>query len=597
MNLFCGFLLLQCGIKVLAESNSTATPFNSTEQRVDIAADALFDEYWQMSLMDNPETATTLGDHRYDDRLTGYSLKCYEKRKVMMTEFLERATQLLPLAPEGSDTHNNIQLFIVILKYQMDQLMSGSYLFPLSNLYTPQMSLRYLLKYTKLESAKNYWDLISRYLAVPQQIDEQIELMREGIRTNFTLNERSLWEHGGEQNNSIIDSPFYKPFLTLSSTVSAEEAENIQGNASDAVMNSIYPAFKKLDDFMENEYRPNARTGVGVGSLPSGQEYYRQQLSYHLTDQGITAEEIHAMGLSEVERIAEEMAEVIQSLGLNMTMKEFSDKLRNDESQFFISQEEALETYRNIIENEISPKLPILFKNIPGKILTVENIPKDLSSGPRAFYMSPTPDNSTPATFFLDTSSLANLPKYEAMTLAMHEGVPGHHFQISYAMEQNDKPDFQKYGFNSNAFTEGWALYAEYLGYELGLYEDPYMRYGHLSEEIFRACRMVVDTGMHVFGWSRQKAIDYMMNYSASTLNNTEREVDRYITWPGQACAYKYGELKIKELRKRTESSLGQNFDIKEFHDIVLRNSGPLELVEKQVDRYIEMMNNAVLDG
>ncbi|XP_035223065.1 uncharacterized protein LOC118195841 [Stegodyphus dumicola] len=169
----------------------------------------------------------------------------------------------------------------------------------------------------------------------------------------------------------------------------------------------------------------------------------------------------------------------------------------------------------------------------------------------------------------------------------MHEGVPGHHFQISYAMEQNDFPDFRKYGFNSNAFIEGWALYAEYLGYELGLYEDPYQRYGHLSEEIFRACRMVVDTGLHVFGWSRQQAIDYMMENSAATLNNIEREVDRYITWPGQACAYKYGEMKIKELRRKAEAELGDAFDIKEFHDVILRNNGPMDLVAEQVDHHI----------
>ncbi|GFV96825.1 uncharacterized protein TNCV_4350381 [Trichonephila clavipes] len=178
-------------------------------------------------------------------------------------------------------------------------------------------------------------------------------------------------------------------------------------------------------------------------------------------------------------------------------------------------------------------------------------------------------------------------PKYDVVTLAMHEGVPGHHFQYAYAMEQEGIPDFKKYGVHSTAFVEGWALYAEYLGYELELFDNPYMRYGHLSYEIFRACRMVVDTGMHVMGWTRQQAIDYMMNNSASTLNNIEREVDRYITWPGQACAYKYGELKIKAMRKRVEEALGEAFDVKEFHDIVLRSNGPLELVEKKIDRYI----------
>lgn len=587
--LFSSILLLQFNMQVLADETTTGSSTNSTEQVVDAAADALFDEYWQMYLVDYPEQATRLGDHRYDNRLDGYSLKCYEKRKVMMTEFLERANQLLPLAPEGSDVHDNVESFIVMLQFKIDDLMSGNYLFPLSALYTPQMGLSYLLKYIKLDEANDYWNLISRYQAFPKQIDEQIELMREGIRTNFTLNQVSLWNTSvGEQNQSVSDSRLYKPFLNISSSISDEEAYHIRQNASDAIEDNVFPALKKLDDFIENEYRPNARPEIGVGSLPGGREFYRQELVLHLTENGVTAEQIHAMGLAEVERIAGDMIEVIHSLGLNMTREEFSNYLRNNETQFFESEEEAIETYVDVIENEITPKLLQIFKNIPEKILKVEKIPKDLSGGPRAYYLRASPDNSTPATFFLDTSSLKNLPRYEIVTLAMHEGVPGHHFQISYAMEQDDVPEFRKHDMRSNAFTEGWALYAEYLGYELGLYEDPYMRYGHLSEEMFRACRMVVDTGMHVFGWTRQQAIDYMLDYSASTLDNIKREVDRYITWPGQACSYKYGELKIKELRRKAESMLDQAFDIKEFHDIILRNNGPMELVEKQVERYIE---------
>lgn len=591
-------LILECYAEVLANENSTWAPSNSTEQRVDVAADNLFDEYWKMWLMDDPEFATTLGNHQYDDKLSGYSLMCFEKRKVMMTEFLERANQLLPLAQPDSDTYDNIELFIAMLQYKIDQFMSGSHLFPLSILYTPQMALRYMQKYIQLEEAKNYWDLISRYRKYPQQIDEQIELMREGIRTNLTFHEISLWTPSkGEKNQSTTESPYYKPFLKFPSSIPTEEVYHIQQNATDAIENSILPALQKMDDFMETEYRPNTRPEIGVGSLPGGRDFYRHELVHYLSDNGVTAEEIHSMGVAEVERIAKEMEEVIESLGFNMTRQEFSNRLRTDESQFFESEEEALNTYRSIIENEITPKLSLLFKYIPEKVLKVEKIDSDISSGPRAYYMPASPDNSTAAVFYLDVTSLKNLPRYEVMTLAMHEGVPGHHFQKSYTMEQDDVPEFRKHGISNSAYTEGWALYAEYLGYELGLYEDPYMRYGHLSEEIFRACRMVVDTGMHVFGWSRQRAIDYMMNYSAATLDNIEREVDRYITWPGQACAYKYGEMKIKDLRKKAETTLGPRFDIRDFHDTILRYSAPMELVAKQVDRYIERTNNAVTDN
>ncbi|GFQ93194.1 uncharacterized protein TNCT_610561, partial [Trichonephila clavata] len=224
------------------------------------------------------------------------------------------------------------------------------------------------------------------------------------------------------------------------------------------------------------EYRAHARPGIGVSSLPNGRDFYQHELSYHLSDSSATAEQIHRMGLEEVERISKEMDEVIKSLNLSMTHQEFSNMIRNDESQFFKTEEEALETYREVLEKDIYPKLPLLFKKIPEKKLTVEKMPKEMATGPQAYYMMPSADNSTPGTFVLDTSSLHNIPKYDVVTLAMHEGVPGHHFQYAYVMEQDGIPDFKKYGVHTTAFIEGWALYAEYLGYELELFDNPYMR-------------------------------------------------------------------------------------------------------------------------
>ncbi|XP_054713071.1 uncharacterized protein LOC129222580 [Uloborus diversus] len=584
-------VLIACYLSAFA-SSASAAPSGKTSQltdpeQIEESANTMFREYWQIVLNDSPESATMLGDHRYADRLDSYSLKCYEKRKVVLSEFLERANQMLPLANEGSDTHNNLELFVINLRNKLDYLMSGYYLFPLSMMQTPAMNLQYLLKYVKLNETEDYRNLISRYLAVPAQIDELIELMREGIRTNFTLNEHSMVYNFMNANDSLEDTPFYKPFSNISNFVPDEEKAVLQVNASDAISNCIMPAFEKLSDFLKNEYKQHLRPGVGVDQLPNGPEFYRQQLAHHLTDSTITPEQVHAMGISEVERISEEMDQVISSLGLNMTRQEFSEQLRNDQSNFFKSEEEVLETYRSMIEDEIEPKLSLIFKTVPQKILTVDKMTADMATGPRAYYLRASPDGSTPATFYIDASSLNNLPKYEVVTLSLHEGVPGHHFQISYAMERSDVPDFRRHDIEGNAFIEGWALYAEYLGKEMGLYSDPKMWYGHLSEEIFRACRMVVDTGIHVLGWSRQQAIDYMMNNSASTLNNIEREVDRYITWPGQACAYKFGEMKIKELRFKAQNELGTKFDVKEFHDVVLKNNGPLELLEKQVNRYI----------
>ncbi|KFM58359.1 hypothetical protein X975_27169, partial [Stegodyphus mimosarum] len=362
--------------------------------------------------------------------------------------------------------------------------------------------------------------------------------------------------------------------------------KEIQENARNAISDYLVPAFQKLADFMKNEYRPHLRPKIGVRSLPNGKDFYKRQLAFHLTDNSVTPEEIHQIGLSEVARITNEMKEVIQSLELDLTPQEFTDYVRNDPSQFFSSEDEALSAYREATFNVLMPKLPVLFDYVPQKELKVKKVPKEVASGPRAYYMRPSPDNSTPGTFYLDTSSLEDIPRYEVMTLSMHEGVPGHHFQISYSMEQTQFPNFRKYDVHSSAFTEGWGLYAEYLGYELDVYDDPYLRYGHLSQDIFRACRMVVDTGMHFLGWSRQKAIEYMMNNTAYTLSNIEREIDRYITWPGQACAYKYGQIKIKEFRKNAHLALGNVFDLKKFHNVILYNNGPMEFVEKQVDRY-----------
>ncbi|GFV96823.1 uncharacterized protein TNCV_4350361 [Trichonephila clavipes] len=271
------------------------------------------------------------------------------------------------------------------------------------------MDLHSILKYTTVNSAEQAWNLIARYKAVPKQIDEKIELMREGIRTNFTLSEISIFSKSGDWNESIENSTFYEPFLNISQWVTPEEVNAIQENASDAILSYVMPAFIKIDDFMNNEYRAHARPEIGVSSLPNGRDFYQHELSYHLSDSNVTAEQIHRMGLQEVERISKEMDEVIKSLNLSMTHQEFSNMIRNDESQFFKTEEEALETYREVLEKDITPKLPLLFKKIPEKKLIVEKMPMEMATGPQAYYMMPSADNSTPGTFVLDTSSLHNM--------------------------------------------------------------------------------------------------------------------------------------------------------------------------------------------
>nr|QHA25199.1 DUF885 domain-containing protein [Physocyclus mexicanus] len=558
-------------------------------ERINSEAETLFEEYWQYILRTEPEYATSVGNHQYNDKLTVCGVQCHVQNKVKLQDFKQKAKNLLPSAT--GTAKDSLQILIIQLGYQIDLIDIGNHLLPISFLGGPQTDLMFLLDEVPTKTVKDCQNLIARYNMFTQQVDAKIELMNEGIRRGITQHERSLKNLETtflSFDVPVESSPFYEPFKNIQSVGSAEEVQNLQQKAREAISSSIIPGFKKLAEYFKNVYRKALRSKAGVSSMSNGVDFYGKILNSHVTAD-VQPEDIHNTGLREVARISTEMQATIISLGLKLSFQQFNDRLRTNQTFAFKSGEEAIQMYKDLMFNKIEPKLPQLFKKIPKEKLQIKPAPDFMAGGPKAFYVPGSGGNSTGA-FYLDVSSLNAQRTYDVVTLAMHEGIPGHHLQIAYAKEQEGLPSFRRNvipGAN-NAFIEGWALYAEFLGNELELYENPYMLYGHLSEEIFRACRLVVDTGIHALGWTRQQAIDYMAQNTASSIKNIETEVDRYITWPGQACSYKFGEIKIKQLRKQAQTSLGSKFDVREFHDVVLSSSGPMSFVEQKVKEYIQ---------
>jgi len=377
--------------------------------------------------------------------------------------------------------------------------------------------------------------------------------------------------------------------------LSQSEVKRVQAAAETIIKSEIRPAFRKLLRFISDEYQPSCRPNIAASSLPGGQ-FYQACIRFHTTT-NFTAEDIHSLGISEVANIEAEMRGVIEELDLDLTVKEFVSKLRNDPANYFGSGEEVLSAFNRTINDKILAKLPTLFKRIPS--MRLELVEESNPEASAASYIAGTEDGSRPGRFYVNTAKYASQSRHGVATLVLHEAYPGHHLQGAYL--QGDRyPTFRKvvedrayslapsrFPINT-AYAEGWALYSETLGYQLGLFDDPMARFGHLNAMIFRACRLVVDTGLHAFGWSRERAIEFMLEHTARTRDNIEREVNRYITWPGQALGYKIGQLKISGLRQRAETQLMEKFDIKDFHEVILESAGPLSIVEKRVEEWIK---------
>ena len=440
-------------------------------------------------------------------------------------------------------------------------------------------------------TARDYENYIERLRAFPKYVEQQIDNMRRGLERGMTLARVVLEGYEVTINSHVVGSPeesvFYKPFARFPASVPAVDQERIRDSGKDAIHQAVIPAYQAFLDFMTGEYMLKARTTIGASELPNGTEYYQEQVR-RFTTLDVTVEEVHQLGLSEVERIQLEMNQVIAEVGFEGDFAEFLEFLRTD-PRFYAKTPEQLLKEAAYIAKRMDARLPSLFKKLPRLPYGVAPVPDHLApkyTGGR--YVSAPAGGTEPGYYWVNTYALRNRPLYVLEALTLHEAVPGHHLQHAIAEELEGLPNFRRYLYLS-AFGEGWGLYSERLGLEAGFYTDPYSNFGRLTYEMWRACCLVVDTGLHAKHWTRQQAMDYLASRTALSLHEIRTETDRYISWPAQALSYKMGELTIRRLRGEAEQALGSQFDLREFHDLILSNGAlPLPILEDVVHASIQ---------
>ncbi|HEX8244687.1 MAG TPA: DUF885 domain-containing protein [Longimicrobium sp.] len=550
----------------------------------------LFAEEWELRLRQNPLLATSMGDHRFDDRLAEVGLAATARRTAAARGFLA-GVRAIPRDSLPREDQINRDIFERNLREGIEGAELLEYLIPITNregfhTYFPELPER-----VPLRTAQDYRNYISRLRAFRQYEGGYVELMREGIRRGMVLPRVSLEGMEGVLQPQIVDDPtrslLWKPFTAFPATVpdSARPALLAAGRA--AVMEGVVAGYRDFLQFIQREYRPAARTTLGAGELPNGRAYYAALVRQYTTLDSATPGQVHATGLREVARIRAAMDSVMRATGWTGDFAGFVRFLRTD-PRFYVTTPEALLEKNSLFLKRMDGELPRLFGRLPRMSYGIRTIPDYIA--PRtttAYYGQPSGDGTRSGTYWVNVYDLPSRPLYEIEALASHEAVPGHHMQLAIQQELENVPHFRRFG-GVTAFVEGWALYAESLGKEVGFYRDPYSEFGRLSYEMWRACRLVVDTGIHAQGWTRQQAIDYMAQNSALTLTNITNEVDRYIAWPGQALAYKTGQMRIRELRNVAERELGPKFDVRRFHDVVLGSGSiPLGVLEDNVRLWI----------
>lgn len=554
---------------------------------------SLFKKYDEYNLRSSPESATYDGDHRYDDKLSDYSEEANIASYDTVRSFLSELTGI-DYNSLSYDNKLNYDLF----KSSLEQSLEGEkykwYYTPMTQQWGIHISFPQLIYVQPTSTFEEYQKYFKRLRGFEKQIDDNISNMRKGMSAGYMppvfIMEQTLPQMEKVMNVEPDKSIFYS-VLANENKLSPEEKEAVSKELKDIIQNNINTSYKKLYDFVKNEYLPKCRTDAGIWSMPDGKERYENSIKYYTT-LNYTADEIHKLGLKEIERIRAEMEKVKDETGFKGTLDEFNHFLKTDSQFYYTNKEDLMNGFREILK-KVDTKLPALFGRLPDAKYDLREMEEfRAASAPQAYYYSAPEDRSRPGYFYVNTYNLPARPKYTMTSLAMHEAVPGHHLQISIAQELKNLPKFRR-ELGVTAFVEGWGLYSESLGYESGLYDDLYQLYGALSFEIWRACRLVVDTGIHDEKWTREQAYEFMKKYTPTSDADIQSEIDRYISWPGQALAYKIGELKIKELRKKAEEKLGDRFDIKSFHDTVLKNGAiPLPLLEKVVNEWIASQIN-----
>lgn len=555
----------------------------------------LFKREWELRLKEDPLFATSVGRHEYDDRLPSASFADLERQAGESRAFL---AELHAIDRSGLPAVDQVNYDI--FKRQLENGIAGfelgEYQMPFNADSGFHSGFSRLPEEVPLATVKDYQNYISRLRAWPRYVGEQIELMRMGLKRGMSVPRETLTGYDQTISAHVLDDPaksvFWAPFEKFPSTVPQSERERLGREGRAAVTEGAIAGYREFLDFYRKEYQPQARVTLAASALPNGRAFYQQQIRQYTT-LDLAPEEIHKIGLAEVDRISKEMNEVMRQVGFKGDFAAFLKFLRTDPRFYAKTPQELLER-ASFIAKKIDGMLPSEFGKLPRLPYAVRPVPADIAPKYTSGRYVEAPQGSTqPGIFWVNTYKLEGRPFYNLTALALHESVPGHHLQIALSRELGDLPDFRRFSYIS-AFGEGWGLYSEWLGLEMGMYDDPYSNFGRLGYEMWRACRLVVDTGLHAKGWTRQQAIDYMATRTSLPLHEVETEVDRYISWPGQALSYKLGELKIKELRRKAEKDLGTSFDVRAFHDVVLGSGAvPLNVLEANVDRWIGEQRHA----
>ncbi|MBB1327186.1 MULTISPECIES: DUF885 family protein [unclassified Pseudoalteromonas] len=487
---------------------------------------------------------------------------------------------------------NQINLSIIRAQVQnsVDEYVFNAHYMPLTSEYGFHSGLSYIVNSSQYKKEQDLETYLARLAQIPRFFEQNIYWMKKGLETGLTQPKAVLEGYEDSISTYIVDdvtqSEFYKPFLANTASLSESDFYALQQRAKVVLKNKVIPAYKGYLTFFTEQYQPGARTSIGISETPNGKAFYKNRAK-HYTTTDMTPKEIHELGLKEVARIRGEMEAVIKEVGFKGSFAEFIHFLRTD-PQFYATTPEQLLKEASYIAKKMDAQLPKLFHTLPRKPYGVAPVPASIAPKYTTGRYSGSNRNDEAGYYWVNTYALDKRPLYVLEALTLHEAVPGHHLQISLNAELENLPSYRRDAYLS-AFGEGWGLYSEYLGLEAGFYQDPYSRFGRLTYEMWRAARLVVDTGMHMYGWSRERAMNFMSENTALSLHNVKTETDRYISWPAQALSYKIGELTIKRLRVEAEQALGPNFDIREFHHQVLRHgSVPLSVLETQVRLYIK---------
>jgi len=556
----------------------------------DASADfqTLLDEAWEWHLAENPMVASQAGDRRYNTQWHDGSLAAIERRHLERRDFLRRVYAIDRAALPEADKLN-YELFRRDLQRRVDEHQFKGYLMPFSQRGGVQ-NLDSQASYLRFETVGDYEDWLARMDKIDTVVDQTIEVANRGIEQGLVL-PRVLMERIPDQIavqlvDKSEDSPFYRTFETMPDAIGQKDQQRLRTAAVKTIEDTVVPAYRKLARYFDKTYLPATRDTVGLSNLPNGSAWY-EFLARRYTTTLMTPDEIHRTGLEEVKRIRGEMQAIIDELGFEGDFSDFLTFLRTDPQFYYDNPEDLYEAYL-ATSKRIDPELVKLFGTLPRMPYGVKPIPDAIAPDTTtAYYSRPAADGSRAGIYWVNLYKPEVRPKYEIEVLSVHEAMPGHHLQLAIQQELGNMPDFRRYaGFT--AFVEGWGLYSESLGYDLGLYEDPYSRFGALTYDMWRAVRLVVDTGIHYKGWTRQQAIDFFKDNAAKTEHDIVNEIDRYIVMPGQALAYKIGQLKILSLRAHAEATLGEDFDVRAFHDELLGAGAlPLDILQQRMDAWL----------